>query len=845
MRRARLRSLICLWLAASVTVGGCRPPAPASRPVTGLAAPAPTTAAPGPAAGDGGRARVAIAADPGGVLTARLPDPDVAAPGVVAAPLPDADARRLLARLEPLPPIGGPAPAMRPPSLPPPAPGGAARPIAFAIPVGKPVADAPILPRAVPPPLAPPQISPQGEVSAESEVRIRFSEPMVPVAQIGTAAIPPATIAPAAAGTWRWLDSRVLVFATSAARFPAATEVVVTVPAGVRAVSGAVLADPVEARFATPPVQISGIYPASTIRPDSPLAIKLDQRIDPDQLVQLLTIRSNGATLAFRPIELAEAERLWAANPSLAYDPARAAELLGKHHVLIAPRTAWPAGATASVSLGIGAPSLEGPRRSTRATSTQFRVAAPFRVRGITCDDHDEPRMAGLSCAARGYATVELSNGIATSSFRAEKVQLEGEPFADHHASGSSVGIWVPAATGRTLAVAIGEGLTDVYGQPLVGPKRPVFAIGPERHDPLVEAPTGLHVLDPRFEIPQWVLRVRAITQLRVQLYQVRPADYVAFAAYERGERPAPPGRKIADVTHAIGVKHGARIRVDLRPALGASGLGHVIAVATAAGAAGHAAAADRVDPGHAARRLGAPRWRASPRVGAGRVAGALPRAAGRRRDDGGRSRAAPPSRRSRPTPPGTPRSSCRRRRRRPPPPGPRVPRGAGAIRSGCSRRPPATTRRSRCSTAASSGRSAAENARWYVTDDRFTYKPGETVYVKGWVRWTHDGVNPDLALPASRRRGRVRARPTRAATRSRPAARRFTEQGGFDLEVALPPNVNLGTARVHVRRRATQSHRHPISIEEFRTPAYAVDARRRRHARRRARRSSSARASR
>src|SRR5262245_6601629 len=41
------------------------------------------------------------------------------------------------------------------------------------------------------------------------------------------------------------------------------------------------------------------------------------------------------------------------------------------------------------------------------------------------------------------------------------------------------------------------------------------------------------------------------------------------------------------------------------------------------------------------------------------------------------------------------------------------------------------------------------ERALWYVTDDRFIYKPGEKVYVKGWIRWTTtNGVNPGLALP-------------------------------------------------------------------------------------------------
>src|SRR6185436_8653207 len=182
-----------------------------------------------------------------------------------------------------LPAAAGPAPAIRPPSPPPPRTG-AVQAIAFTAPTGKAVADAPIAP--LPPPaaaaapLAAPQISPEGEVRAESEVRIRFSEPMVPVAQVGAIASPPASIAPALAGTWRWLDTRVLTFTGSAARFPGSTDFAVTVPAGVRAVSGAALAEPALARFATSPVQITGLYPTA-LRPDSPVAVMLDQRVDP------------------------------------------------------------------------------------------------------------------------------------------------------------------------------------------------------------------------------------------------------------------------------------------------------------------------------------------------------------------------------------------------------------------------------------------------------------------------------------------------------------------------------------------------------------------------------------
>ena len=91
-----------------------------------------------------------------------------------------------------------------------------------------------------------------------------------------------------------------------------------------------------------------------------------------------------------------------------------------------------------------------------------------------------------------------------------------------------------------------------------------------------------MFVLDPRFEVPQWVVRTQAISSLRVQLYQVEPRDYFAFSEYEAGTRATPPGKKVYDHNHPVGARHGAVARIDLRPALSASGSGHVIAVATA-----------------------------------------------------------------------------------------------------------------------------------------------------------------------------------------------------------------------------------------------------------------------
>ena len=121
------------------------------------------------------------------------------------ATLSPAETQSLLARLEPLPALDhAKAPAVRAPSPPPPR-SGTVEPIAFVVPQGRPAADGPARPVAIVRTLVPPQISPSGEVAAESQIRIRFDEPMVAVAQVGEVAAPPATLAPPVPGTASFL----------------------------------------------------------------------------------------------------------------------------------------------------------------------------------------------------------------------------------------------------------------------------------------------------------------------------------------------------------------------------------------------------------------------------------------------------------------------------------------------------------------------------------------------------------------------------------------------------------------------------------------------------------------
>jgi hypothetical protein len=809
--RVRL-SLTFIWVAGLLTVEGCGPPK--AVPKLG-ATPAEPNADPVPAltlvASNSGRPQVEIEKETeAGSISVRLPDPKVSITQSAATKLSARETAALLKRLEPLPDLSEKnlaAPVVRAPTAAPPR-AGRTLPITFVAPTGKAVSDAPIAPAKVTSPLVAPQITPQGEVRQESVVRVRFDEPMVKVSRIGIADKVPVTITPSTKGTWRWLDTRVLTFTASSSRLPAATEFVVTVPAGTRAPSGATLTADEKVKFATGAVEIAGQYPATVVRPDSAIAIKFDQGVDASALLPFLrVVTPKGKPLVFKTISLAAAEGLWKKNPAITTDA-----LLGADYLILAPETVWPSGSEVRVLLKKGAPSKEGPRVTVRESLATFEVAPPFTVKGVTCDETSTPRLIGALCPANGQLDVHFSNSIETQSFRSSKVQIEAEEFQDESPSGSVVGLIVPEKVGRLHHVAIGEGLVDIYGQPLTGDKWPAFTTSQQRFYSYLSAPTGVHVLDPRFQIPQWVVNAEAVSSVRIQLFQVQPKDFFAYEDYESDKRGTPPGKCVIDKSYTIGPRGGANIRVDLRPALGSAGVGNVVAIATAVPISNRPSFEfDRKSLAWIqVTRLGL-----SARMDREKVSGWIHNIA--------------PSRLLQPMADVTASLLIEGR--------PDVAISAVSDASGhvaFDLAPPAKPRDVTALLLAQSSADSTfmairpfekaireQNALWYVTDDRFLYKPGEQVYVKGWVRWTHNGVNPAIALPAPGDVVDYTLNDSRGVRIGNGTAK-LSDQGGFDLQVTLPQNVNLGHATFNFETKQAR-HSHPISIEEFRRPAYSV----------------------
>jgi len=753
-----------------------------------------------------GRPSVAIdAANEAGAIVVTLPKPKPIATGSAVSVLSQHDTDRLLARLEPLPDLGGqPAPVMPPPVPAPPSPG-TIQPIAFATPIGKAVTNAPIAAVVPSKPLVAPSISPSAEVRAESEIRIRFDEPMIAVAAVGTASHPPVSVEPAVTGTWRWIDTHVLQL-TAAPRLPMATDFVVTVPTGTRALSGAMLATPAVGKFSTPPPAIRALYPKATLRPDSPLAVVFDQDIDPDRIAPLLSFAHDKTKIAVKVISLADARALWAKHPKLEPDPTKE---LGRNAIIVVPATGqWPPG-WGQATLAKGAPSREGPRVSTTPSDLRFTVAGPFTFEGLTCGEANTPRIAGQRCPINSWLGVHFSNAIELSSYRSAKVQIDGTELQDVQPSGTNVVLTVPGDVGRSHGVSIGDGLVDEYGQPFAGGHHATFVTTPEVFVTRVEAPTGLIVLDPRFHIPQWEVTGEALASMRVQLYRVTPADYFAYAAYERHERATPPGTRVYANDIPIGPRHGVTARVDLRPALSAEGLGHVIAIATYTAVRGtppepsvvwievtKLGVTARVDGDHLnawvhditpARFLAPQSDVATSLVVDGRgVTARSPTAA-----DGHAVFALAVA------------------------PTGRTNQVSQLLVT------TATDSTFEGFEGAHWRANRQRDARWYVTDDRFTYKPGEPLYIKGWLRWSDNRVNPDIAVPDHGDTVDyvlVDARGNKLAH----GTSELSDVGGFDATIDIPANAGLGYAQLTVSSRGA-THVHPIAIQEFRRPAFSV----------------------
>ncbi|MFT3775623.1 MAG: alpha-2-macroglobulin family protein [Minicystis sp.] len=740
----------------------------------------------------------------------RLSDADARddhpAPRAPATTLSEADAKRVLDRLPALPAdsLEQQPFALRDRSQPPPRPG---KTVAEPFPPPPSSASPPVPPASGPLVIA--RKAPVGVIEVAPFLSVSFSAPMVAVTSIDDLARtrPPIVITPEPPGKWRWVGAQTAVFDPDK-RFPMATEYTVKVPAGTRAANGQALAQDETWTFATPPPKLVSHHAnGRVIGLDPVLYAEFDQAVDREALLQAVRVRSPSG-----PVEVRAATEDEIAADAVVRRLSDKAQ--PGRWIAMKPKAPLARATRYEVAFPAGTPSAEGPRRTEKMQRFEFETYAPLHAWRLLC--------GGGHCVPGAPLRYQFNNPIDPDKFDRSWVRVSPEPEGMRVAvSGSSIEIRGRTRGKSKYTVTVSGALADTLGQTLGQDVSAEVTVGTADAQLFAEE-RDMSVLDPGGAPALPVFSVNR-PSLNVRLYAVGPEDWPKYEAWREawdlGQKiGAPPGRLVTSraITPANLSDELVITPVDLTPAL-KDGVGQVLVIVEPPGPPpkerwqkqwvrtwvqvtrlGIETFTDHDTMVAWTTRLadGAPE--AGVEVAVVPFAGDEQRASGISGADGLLRFALPVTRRA---------IAVARK-------GSDLAIVPHRYGEGFSRHSP------------------ADEIRWLVFDDRGTYKPGEEVHIKGWLRRLGGGRGGDVgAVPGVA--GKTIAWSSNDSRGQPIATGKATADasGGFDLAFTLPATANLGQANVRLTIEGTSglagtTSVYAVSVQEFRRPEFEVGAR-------------------
>ena len=440
---------------------------------------------------------------------------------------------------------------------------------------GKPPGQAPLQPLPPPPALA---IAPEGlptagltvvaarpheVVGADARPTITFSRPVVALMSVEEqkALAPPASLSPAVEGEWRWIGSASVEFVPRTP-LPFATRFTVTVPAGLKGVDGSTLTEAYTWSFDTPRPRLDSADPAAEwrwLKPGQDIVLVFNQAVvEPEKSISLRV----GSERTAWPIALTSAPA--PADPEEVERPGR--NLVPSRRTSVTVKVGKPLPLATDVELVV-APTLrskEGPLALEQEVRVPYRTYGPARVEGISAC------MGGYDCPY-GPLVIESSNPLDVASLRTHlSIQPPVELDWDHAGSHGRYGdrhdpyTAIPGKfrPGTSYGVSIAPGVTDAFGQsaPAVRGQvrtddlRPEYELGPDVA--LLES-KGDGALPVRFT---------NITELDVQVWPLGAAELARFLANRRSGQEVPRGEAITtelalDGTHNLPGTRPVKVR--------------------------------------------------------------------------------------------------------------------------------------------------------------------------------------------------------------------------------------------------------------------------------------------
>ncbi|NNG36143.1 alpha-2-macroglobulin family protein [Nakamurella aerolata] len=663
------------------------------------------------------------------------------------------------------------------------------------------------------------RIQPEGKVAIAPNLSITFSQPMVPVTTVGQLKdLPvPARLSPDVPGRWEWIGTSTLRFVAETGskkapvdRLPMATDYTVTIPVGTRSQSGNALAKPVTARFSTPPPSVTSFTPGdeepTALRPV--LVAVFDQRIEEKTLLPKLSLTAGDTSWPIRKATAAEIDADHQAARTIdSATPGR--------FIAVVPERDLPVGTSATLTVAPGTPSAEGPLPTMSEQRFSFTTHGPMELTTTDC--------GGATCGPGSSLQLTFSNPIDEKAFDPGTVaitpKLDGAVVA---ASGQGIVITGPTAARTTYRIRVDAGLKDTFGQRLAAPVDTTISIGAAQQQ-LSAFDSPVTTVDPMLDKPQISVTSAIHRQVRVRVYAVELEDWAGYLAWyvkaNQSDAPiAPPTswRQLSDRTLPVN-RPGDSLSttaIDLSADLNAQRRQAVVLVEPTEPVTGDGKYANRPSAS----------WVQLTTIGVDTVA-----------DAGNATTWVTDLRDGKPIagvqvqligPGGATGDSVTTDAKGLA----RLPLDAGGTAL------LATGDEQQALLPASlwndiGWRRADQPNRllWYLTDDRQTYRPGEKVSVKGWVRQQSSDPATRLSIPGT---GTVRWSATdgNGVSIGRGTAK-VNGSGGFDLTVTVPAGANLGAARLSTTltgsAESADTGEHTFQIADFRTPAFEVATRR------------------
>ncbi len=653
------------------------------------------------------------------------------------------------------------------------------------------------------------RVQPDGEVGLAPFMSITFNQPMVPLstlAKIDTIDVP-VTMTPDLPGRWQWIGTRTLRFEHDPEvfdRLPMATSYVVEIPAGTTSHSGGELAETVRFEFGTPaPDMVSFTPQHDSLNLQPVFLVTFDQRVDAASVLENVTLSAGGTERDLRLATEAEID-------SDEEIKRRVGVTVDGTWVAFRPVSELEPDTDVTIEVGPQVPSAEGTRTSAASEVVQARTYAALAVEDTSCSRQ-------YPCQPGGWLSAYFNNVLDPATLDVDDLEITPElAGARAWVEYNSVNI-VGATQGDTVyEVVIPATLADEFGQTLGEAVTVEFHLDDAR--PFISASgRRLVTLDPLVDRQTVPVTVRNHDRLRVRLYDVNPSDFGLFVDFldvmERsrdGAMPDPPWTPVSDEVVDTGADSDTvtEVRIDLDEALDGDH-GHTIAIIEGVGRFANLTYQD----GEYWSNRPVIVWVQDTNIGVDMVTDHQDVVVWTTGLDSGQPLADVAINLQGKTTTLT------------------------TDDEGLARSSIGSEFNWIVATLGDDQAINRANARawlrtdqliWYTADDRGTYRPGETLHLKGWVRNLDLSGEGDLELLAPQQLISYRVGDP-FGNELGDGSVRLDEHGGFDLTVELPEGANLGEGFVEFQgpqNRDNSWHYHSFQIQEFRRPEFEVTTR-------------------